>query len=695
MNPNRITIMTIIRPGSLALLLAAVSAYPLPARQQTVEVDRGAMDPAVSPDGAYIAASILGKIWILPFEGGGARQVTTGIGWDRRPAWSLDGRFLAYAHQLPSGTSLVIHNLETGGAQFVYHTDFSIGQIAFDPKGEGLYFVLERNQYDAHVWRISTDGTNPTQITHTSNWHEWSFALSGDGERMFLESGRYGGSDLYLVQLADLDVERYTRTAANEFSVAWIPDGPRMYVEGDNGVDRVVVDDTKGSSRRIFESPYDQKQLAVHPDGDVAVLGAGRRLYRLDVLSGRSEPIPFTAAFHIPRPPPANLAIVNARLFDGTGDAAVEDATVVVQNGRISAVRTGGSGGIPDGTPVIDAQGKTLLPGLMDNHYHYWSPHDGGGLLARGVTSVRDPGVAISESMNFKEAINLGLLTGPSIYTAGPLLDGEHGYHPRVDVALRTPEAAAPLVRALKAQGADALKAYFMLDPNVLRAVVQEARVQGLPVTGHIGVRTSWTEAMDAGINGFSHIRVWKDFLSPDVQPRGLDQSLDASRNPTARMQADWREIDPDSPEVDALIQRMVETNTALDPTLRIQRIEDASRNQFSLELFAAAEESYRRMGRFVRKAQEAGVLLLAGTDNVNLFDELEAYAEFGIPNAEILKAATVNGARWLGKEDEFGTIEPGKRAHLVLVDGNPLEDIEEIRNVVLVVKDGVVVYRD
>jgi imidazolonepropionase-like amidohydrolase len=685
--------MTIIRACSLALLFAAVAPHPAQGRQRTVRVDRGAMDPSVSPDGTHIAASILGKIWILPFEGGEAQQVTSGIGWDRRPAWSPDGRFLAYAHQLPSGTSLVIHNLASGGAQFVYHTNFGIGQIAFDPKGEGLYFVLERNQYDAHVWRISRDGADPTQITHTINWHEWSFALSPDGEQMLLESGRYGGSDLYLIQLADMEVERLTRTPANEFSVAWSPDGRRMFVEGDNGVDRVVVDDTKGGSRRIFESAYDQKQLAVHPDGGVAVLAAGRRLYRLDLMSGRSAPIPFTATFRSPEAPPADLAIVNARLFDGTGDAAVEDATVLVQHGRIAAVRIGDPGDIPDGTPVIDAGGKTLLPGLIDNHYHYWAAQGGGALLARGVTSIRDPGVAVSESMNYKDAINLGLLAGPTIYTAGPLIDGEYGYHPMVDVALRTPDAAAPLVRALKAQGVDALKVYFMLEPDVLRAVVREAKTQGLPVTGHIGVRTSWGEAMDAGIDGFNHLRVWKDFLSPEVQPQGLDQSLDASRNPTARMQADWREIDPDGPEVSALIRRMVETNTALDPTLRIQRIDDAARSQFSLELFAAAEQSYQRMGRFVRKAQEAGVLLLAGTDNVNLFDELEAYAEFGIPNAAILKAATVNGARWLGKEDEFGTIEPGKRAHLMLVDGDPLEDIKEIRNVVLVVKDGVVVF--
>src|SRR5205085_10411083 len=95
-------------------------------------------------------------------------------------------------------------------------------------------------------------------------------------------------------------------------------------------------------------------------------------------------------------------------------------------------------------------------------------------------------------SMNFKEAVALGLLEGPDIYTCGPLIDGLDGYHPYVDVELNRPEAAAPLVRSFNAQGVDAPKVYSMLNPDVLRAVVKEARAVGLPVTCHLGVRSGW-----------------------------------------------------------------------------------------------------------------------------------------------------------------------------------------------------------
>ena len=424
---------------------------------------------------------------------------------------------------------------------------------------------------------------------------------------------------------------------------------------------------------------------------------------RLDTETGATTPIPFEARFRLPSVPVDDLLITNVRLFDATSDEVVEAASVWVRDGRIAEIGPDVAPPATDTVVTIDGAGRTLLPGLLDNHYHYWSPHAGADLLAAGITTIRDPGSQISDAMDYKDAIRLGIASGPEIFTAGPLIDGPGGYHPLVDVSIEDPAAAAPLVRAFKAQGVDLLKVYFQLDRDVMEAVIAEARVQGLPVTGHIGVRASWEEAIDAGIDGFNHIRVWRDFLDPAIQVDGRDESLDGGRNPIGRMQADWREIDPESPRVRALLARMAETRTALDPTLFIQGIEDRAtapgresrnRTRFSLEQFGTAAQSFERMKTFVRLAVEAGVPLLAGTDNVSLFDELEAYAEAGVANADILRAATINGARWLGRDAEFGTVEVGKRAHLILVDGDPLADIAELREIDLVIKDGVVVFR-
>src|SRR5262249_24281918 len=142
----------------LLILIASlcVGGYPSAGaaleKTTTVTIDHGAQDPAVSPDGTQIAASILGKIWVLPLAGGDARQITTGIGWDTHPAWSPDGRFLAYAHQLPSGTDLIARTLATGGSNSLYHTESALGEIAYNPEGSELFFLLDRSQYDSHLY---------------------------------------------------------------------------------------------------------------------------------------------------------------------------------------------------------------------------------------------------------------------------------------------------------------------------------------------------------------------------------------------------------------------------------------------------------------------------------------------------------------------------------------------------------------
>lgn len=451
----------------------------------------------------------------------------------------------------------------------------------------------------------------------------------------------------------------------------------------------------EGPARKVFSSPYDDKQLALAPDGSFAVLSAGRKLFRLDMASGRLQPIPFSVSFSSPEPSRADLVIVHVRIFDGTDGPAMQNATVFIKDGKISSVDpSGATTDLPSDVPVIDASGKTLLPGLMDNHYHYWNAFDGSKLLSHGITTIRDTGSDINFSMEFKHAVAAGLLPGPDIYTAGPLIDGLNGYHPYVDVEIDTPAAAKSLVRSLKAQGVDLLKVYFMLKPEVLRAVVEEAHAVGLRVTGHIGVKTGWNEAIDYGIDGVNHIRIWKDFLPPSEQPSGDNESLDASKNMIGRMQADWNHIDLDSAPIHALLEKMAARKIGFDPTLSIQRIDDPMRKVLSFDRFAAAQESYKRMSRFVLMASNGGVPLLAGTDDGSLFDEMESYAAAGIPNADILRAATANGAKWLNKSTDFGTIQPGRRADLIIVDGDPLKDIKNIRKIQIVVKDGRIAFR-
>jgi imidazolonepropionase-like amidohydrolase len=670
-----------------------------PAAPRIVVVDHGARDPQISPDGSTIAASILGKIWLLPITGGEARQVSSGVGWDTHPAWSADGQFLAYAQHLPSGSDVIVENLVTGTAADIFHSPSEIGEIAFNAAATGLFAVVQRNQFEAHIVRIPSSGAagggeggapGMVPVTQAQGWHEWSFALAPDSRTLYLESGRYGGANLYKVDLESHASTRLARTAATDSSVNISSDGKNLvFLETDDGVESVIVRPLAGGSdRRAFSGDYADRQIALARDGSWAVMRAGRKLYRLDLASSKVTPIPFTARFTLAPAARGDLAITHARLADGSY------VTIEVRDGRIAAIKAADAPPSP-GLPVMDAAGKFVIPGLMDNHYHYWDPFDGARLLAQGITTIRDPGANLTDSLNFREAIALGIIPGPDIFTCGPLVDGTGSYHPMVAVEISTPEGARRMVRALKASGVDAIKLYFLLDPAPLRAAVEEAHAQHLPATGHLGVHTGWLEAMDDGINGLNHVRVWRDVLPLDRQPQGQNESLDTSRNMIARMQLDWSEIDPEGEAAGKIIASMRDHKVALDPTLGIHRIPDEARRTLGLDDFETAHGSYERMAKFVARAERSGVMILAGTDDASLFDELESYAKAGIPAPAILQAAGINGARWLGKETDFGSIEAGRRADLVLLDGDPMKDIKNLRRVAIVIKDGRIVTRN
>lgn len=687
--------------GFLGIVLSVISvaffAPPLWAGPGSVVVDHGARDPAMSPDGTRIAVSVLGRICLLPAAGGTGQLISSGIGWDRFPAWSPDGAFLAFSHEVDYHSYLVVYDIPVGTWAVVYETDGVIGQIAYDPAGGDIFFTVRHGQGDAHIWKIPTSGGAPEEITETRGWHEWSFAPSPSGKRLLLTSGLYGGANLYMMDVEKTRAVRLTNTPFDDTSVAWSRDGVRVaYVETGNGADEIRVDQAEGGGkpRVVFRSAYQDEQITFGPDANSLIVCAARKLYRLDISSGALAPIPFHVAFQVPPQWPSDLLVIHAHLIDGTGRPPIADASVLIRGGRIVKIQHGAfRPGDIAGIPVFDAQGDSVLPGLMDNHYHFWDAFGGSRLLSRGITCIRDPGADLADSLNFKEAIALGLEPGPDIYTAGPLIDGFGTYHPMVAVQINQAEQAKPLVDSLKAQGVDLLKVYFLLKPEVLRAVIEAAHRDHLRVTGHIGVRTSWTEAIGAGIDGLNHIRVWPEFLPASAQPQGADRTLDAAWHLVARMQADWRNIDPNGARAQELIASMSRAKIGFDPTLSIQSPAPSLRKELSLEEVATWEQSYGRMSQFVHNAVAAGVPLLAGTDDGSLFDELEAYEQAGIPREQIIRAATGSGASWLGRGDDFGTIQVGRRADIIVVHGDPLASIKSLRNIVAVVKNGRLVF--
>ncbi|HWZ13381.1 MAG TPA: amidohydrolase family protein [Acidobacteriaceae bacterium] len=680
-------------PVLFALVVGVATAA---AAQRVVTLDHGARSPAVSPDSRTIAFSLVGRIATLPIRGGETTIIANDAGWNSWPAFSPDGVFLAYVHMTASGSDLMLFNRATGETALLYHSEPELRQIAFSPTGETIYFIAAKNQLEAHLWQMPLATLDPKQLTFAKGWHEWWFAVAPDEQHVIVDSGRYGAANLYRVSIDGKQLTRLTKSAAtNDSNVQWSHDGATLVsIETENGVESVVTRAASGGApRKVLSGPYEERDIGLLPDGKSAVLSEAGKLYRLDLATGKTEPIPFSARITMPSQTAADLVITHARLFDGVHDAAQADMTIEVKGGRIAAIhRSAASSSTNAGTQAVDAAGKFVMSGLMDNHYHYWFAQDGAGLLAHGITTIRDPGVDIANGISLKEANALDLAPGPTIYSCGPLVDGAGGYHPLVDVEITTPDAAEPLVHSLRAQGADCIKVYFMLEPAVLAAVVEAAHKEGMPVTGHIGVHTSWQQAMDEGIDGLNHVRIWHDLLPMSRQPQGEDESLDGQVHEIARMQADWSDIDPDGPQAGKIIAAMQKHKIGFDPTLTVQQLGERARGELSLDEFHTGVAAYNKMGRFVRRANREGVMLLAGTDDGSLNDEMEAYASFGISNLDILRAATINGARWLNQQDEFGTVEVGKRADLIVVNGDPLKDVKDLRKITRVIQRGRIV---
>ena len=694
---------------TLLLALAATLPLPLPIQDppgREVTVDRGVYDPAVSPDGSTLAFGLLGSIWLLPAEGGEARRLTEPGGWDHHPAWSPDGERLAYVHDTPeasdAGSRIVLRSLDTGEARGLHGRSptsgphravFPFGKLGFHPTNGRLYFVDFRSgigSIDPAVEAPQPEkllpGSERIGRPGISEGSSFAFIPDGDSIVVVVDTPELW-TQLHRTALGAVELSEVTpRDKIKRTDVAWSPAlGALVYLELFGGAERIALQDPdSGQVRRIELGPFNGRQLALFPGGEQALVVSERRLFRVDLVSGELASIPFQAKVALPPRPAGDLVIANARLFDGTGADVVERAAVHIRGGVIAEVVAGAE--IPEvpGVRVIDARGRLLLPGLVDAHSHFegLTRFSMARIPARGVTSVFDPGSHLPETLNARDAIELGVFAGPRMYTSGPTIDGPKGRARSLTLANVTdPDDARALISSLADQGVDAIKTYAFLEPEITAVVIEAAHARGLPVVGDL-VETSWESALDAGIDGFIHVmdHKWR-FIS--------DQETDPD-DP-------WAVVDPSAERMDAFFARVAERGAMFDPTMM------ASSRTFDSKVFLAAlhegvgepEVLHRTkvLTELLGSMHRQGVTWVAGTDTdpSDLLDELAIYEAMGIPNDVILRTATANVARWLRKDD-FGTVEPGKRADLILVDGDPLERIRDLERVMLVIQEGRVV---
>ncbi len=338
--------------------------------------------------------------------------------------------------------------------------------------------------------------------------------------------------------------------------------------------------------------------------------------------------------------------------------------------------------------PAIDGRGKFLIPGLWDMHGHLTDAGEGAltQLIENGVTGVRDMGGDLELVQRWRREIERGTRIGPHIVAAGPMLDGPTKAQWHV-VAHNEAEARA-LVRSIKQRGADFLKIHINLSRPAFYAAVDEAKKLGMPVAVHLPLALSIAEASDAGASSLEHVEML-------VQSALADQdSATKKLSDTERFNAALAALSGDS--ATALWARLVKNNTFYVPTMVAYERGFVLWYNKPQAMMVRRPIHWKQMD-IVGAMHKAGVKVLAGSDfsdwalvpGVDLHNELTLLAETGFSPMEALQAATTLPAQFLGKTADFGSVEVGKIADLVLLDANPLEDISHTRKIHAVILGG------
>lgn len=379
----------------------------------------------------------------------------------------------------------------------------------------------------------------------------------------------------------------------------------------------------------------------------------------------------------------SSLALTHVTVIDCTGAPANPNSTVVVAQGHITAVGPSDTVKIPEGTQVVDATGKFLIPGLWDMHGHLTDATEDAFplLIMNGVTGVRDMGGDLAQIDRWRSEIESGARVGPHIIRAGPFVDGpKEGVTNRLTV--RTPEEARQAVRILKAKGVDFIKVHNALPPEAFFALMDEAHKEHIPVAVHLPKGVSSAEASDAGAASLEHAETMSEsaMWRKGATAKTVEQAVDEILGPVGQ----------------ELFQRFVKNGTWYVPTLV------AYERGFVLwsndaESVTPRLQIHEKNIEIVRKMHNAGVQMMAGSDfsdwaivpGIDLHNELALLVEAGFTPMEALQTATLNPAMFLGKTDTYGTIRVGRVADFVLLDMNPLEDISHTRKIHAVVLGG------
>ena len=435
--------------------------------------------------------------------------------------------------------------------------------------------------------------------------------------------------------------------------------------------------------------------------------------------------------------PAKSLAITNVTIIDGINSTPKKKMTVLIKNGRIKTIKRTGKVKIPPKTKTINGTGKFLIPGLWDMHVHVlykgFPEKAFPMLIANGVTSVRDLNgtIELSEVNKIKKQISTGEILGPRMFVAGKLIDGPrpaNALGPFV-ISVKNKQEARQAVRTLKGQGADFIKIYNRITPELFEAIADESKKQKITFVGHTPHLLRAEDVSNAGQKSIEHLTgVLEGAASSEKNLIEVTKNILIKEKPTP---IDFLKViearkkilaDYDEEKAQKLFRLFAKNATWHTPTFASYKvISTAADDDFLLKhpllkyvstetekqwmvnstgrklRYDIMKERFPKLLEIVGKMKRANVRFLAGTDvgvpyvfpGFSLHDELDFFVKAGFTPFEALQTATRNPAEFMDKLDSLGTVEKGKIADLILLNANPLEDIKNTRKIHGVIKNG------
>lgn len=675
---------------------------------------KGVMSPAISPDGRSIAFAAIGDLWLMAL-GGTPENLTKDRFLDTEPAWSPDGRYLAWSTDRGGQLlDLWIRDMTNGQVRRLTRTEGSAMGAAWSPDGRRLAFL----NVDG-VWRrasvnvVDVASGTVTQV-HAPLFGPGNPSWSKDGQRVLIAaltpySGRFregtnqilsiptsGGDSTWFTPRPHLSIDSRVGNGP-----VLAPDGAHMAVvyEGRLSVIPASANGApSGAPRRLTSD------IAYMPtwtgDSKSILYQSNDKLRMVDVATGRSRDVAFDLAY-TPAAPTERYVIHAGRLVDMKSETAREHVDIVVDGNRIASVEPHRDGA-HSGVRVVDAGAYTVMPGLIEYHTHQQKDlgesHERAA-LAFGITTVRSPGSTPYEGVEDKEAVDAGVRIGPRVVAAGYLMEWQRVYYKMAVAIVDSAHLEMELGRA-RSLGHDVLKAYVRMPDLQAKRIAEFARASGMSSSSH-----EVYPAALSGLDGTEHTTgTSRRGFSPKVA------TLSRSYDDVAQL---WGKSGMTFTPTLALgggtMARMVAADSSLRADDRFGLYPDwlsgsvtgGGRGGARVGGGGRAGAGGGRGGRggganqgaidaMIVNAQNAGARVVAGTDTPNAANvqaELMAYVAAGMTPFQALKTATVNSAQALRLN--VGTVEPGRLADLAIVLGNPLQDISATYRVVQVVANG------